>query len=238
MSKTDTDAFPAAPDAPVRRRPAPADDERALGDEVISSVPAVSAPPEEAGLHGEPVVDADPVFMSETVRRMERRHTRILAVLSLLVAVGATAVIVGASVAPEPATPIDQATGSAWSSVAALSDGLRDLGPDAALEPLRGKARAAREEVQAAGARMKTLALPVSQTPLRTRVVRTLRADDAWIDAVGSTLATPRSRRRGDLAVLAKRAAVATSLIAGDVEGARDSVGGTGRLLSATRRGG
>lgn len=186
-----------------------------------------------------PAADAtEPIFLSQTVTRMGRRHTRILALVSLLLAAAATVAILSALLAPEPVAPIDQATGRAWSAVTALSDGLRDLGREADLEPLRDKARAARTETRAAGTRMEALKLPVAQTPLRRRVIRALRADDAWTRAVGATLANPRSRRRADLASLAKEAAVATMLIADDVAGAGGSVGGTGRLLSATRRGG
>ena len=185
----------------------------------------------EAGLE-------EPAFLSQTVRRMGRRRTRVLALLSLLLAIGGTIAIVQASLAPEPATPIEQATGDAWSAVTALSDGLRDLGPGGDLEALRDEARAARKEVQAARRRMEVIELPVSKTPLRARIIRALRADDAWADAVGSTLATPQGPLRRKLARLAKRAAVATALIADDVKGAKDSVGGTGRLLAATRRGG
>lgn len=180
----------------------------------------------------------EPVFLSQTVRRMGRRRTRVLALLSLLLAIGGTIAIVQAFLAPEPATPIEQATGDAWKAVAALSDGLRGLDPDGDLASLQGEARAARKEVQAARARMETLKLPVSKTPLRRRIISALRADDAWADAVGSTLAKPQGPLRGKLARLAKQAAVATALIADDVDGARDSVGGTGRLLAATRRGG
>ncbi|MBA2347632.1 MAG: hypothetical protein H0V81_04985 [Solirubrobacterales bacterium] len=235
MSKTDTEASPAAVDAaPPRRRSPPAEDERfhEVGPPRVLAGRATTEP-----VDPEPVSTAEPVFLSETVKRMGRRRTRILAVLSLLVAIGATLTIVDGFVAPEPAAPIEQATDEAWSAVTALSDGLRALEPDGALQPLRDEARTAREEVQAAGARIKTLELPISQTPLRIRVIRTLRADDAWIDAVGSTLANPRSSRRADLARLAEAAAVATALIADDVKGAGASVGGTGRLLSATKRG-
>ncbi len=229
MTKTDTDAPPAG----TRRRPSP-ETPAPPADEGEPLVPD-AGPGEEAPVSSE---DAPPVFLSQTVHRMGRRRTRVLAVLSLFLAFGATAVIVNGFLGPEPPTPIEEATGGAWSALTELSDGLRALRPDADLSPLRAKARNARKEVQAAGARVKTLELPISETPLRGRVIRALRADDAWIDAVGSTLANPRSSRRGDLSRLAKRAAVATSLVGGDVDGAQGSVGGTGRLLSATRRGG
>lgn len=237
MSKTDSDASRAAPDTAPRRRSPLAEDERlpeARADEAHVAKPegAVTRPV-VAEEDGEP----DLVVMSETVRRMGRRRTRVLAVLSLLVAIVVTASIVEAFMQSGSA-PLEQATSDAWSSVTALSEGLRALGSDGELEPLRDEARTARQEVQAAGRRVKALELPVADTPLRSRVIRALRADDAWIDAVGSTLANPRSDRRGDLSRLAERAAVATSLVAEDVAGAESSVGGTGRLLSATRSGG
>lgn len=185
----------------------------------------------------EPEEETEPVFLSQTVRRMNRRRTRVLAVLSLLAAIVALVVIVDAVVQPGAPSTIEQATGEAWKATGALSDGLRELEPGDDLQPLRGRARAARTAVQRAGKRIKRATLPIGQTPVRSRVIRALRADDGWLDAVGSTLANPRSARRGDLARLAERAAIATSLIEDDVDGAKGSVGGTGRLLAATKPG-
>lgn len=178
----------------------------------------------------------EPEALSQTIRRMNRRRTRVLAVLSLLVAVGATAMVVRAFVRPEASTPIQRATDGAWAATGTLSDGLRGLKPGDRVSRLQGDARAARKAVQVAGRRVKALQLPIGDTPLRVRVIHALREDDAWISAVGSTLANPRSVRRGDLARLAQRAAIATALVTDDLPEAEGSVGGTGRLLSATKR--
>ena len=123
----------------------------------------------------------------------------------------------------------------AWEATGALSDALRGLRPGATRNPARVLAQRAAGAVEDAGRRVEALELPISDTPLRARVLATLRADAAWIDAVGSTLANPRSPRRAGLSSLAKRAATGAVLVAVDVEGAEGTVGGTGRLLSATR---
>ena len=67
-------------------------------------------------------------------------------------------------------------------------------------------------------------------------MLATLRADRRWIAAVRATLAEPRSPQRATLAGLAERAAVSTALVAETLGDAKGTVGGTGRLLAATRR--
>ncbi|MBA2347631.1 MAG: hypothetical protein H0V81_04980 [Solirubrobacterales bacterium] len=185
------------------------------------------------------VLGRDPVVLSQAVRWTNRRRTRAAAVLALL---GGPAIVTGvvlAAMRPGVPTRVETTTAGAWAATGALSDGLRELEPGDPLTPLRDEARAARAAVQEAGKAVKALELDGAEASAQRLAVRALRADDAWIDAVGSTLANPRSDRRRDLSRLAKNAAVATALIADDVEGSEDSVGGTGRLLSATsRRGG
>lgn len=177
-----------------------------------------------------------PEVLSLSIRRSGRLGTRLLAILSLLVAIGAAAYFVTSAMditAPTP--PIEKATSEAWSASSALSDSLRALRPGASREPSRPLATAAAKAVKRAQDNVEALTLSTSETPLRARVLAALRADAAWVDAVGSTLANPRSARRAELAGLAKTAATAVVLIQGDVDGAEDSVGGTGRLLSATK---
>lgn len=173
--------------------------------------------------------------LSRAARRSGRRRARVLAVGSLAVAIVAIAVLLWTARQPSARSPIAAATAQTWEATGALSDALRVLRPDGSRNPARALVKPAAERVDEAGRRVGALDLPVAATPLRGRVLRTLRADAKWIDAVGSTLANPRSPRRADLSSLASRAANATALIENEVEGARDSVGGTGRLLSATK---
>lgn len=175
-----------------------------------------------------------PVVLSQAVRWTNRRRTRAAAVLALLLASAVViAVVLGAT--RESQTALERTTAEAWSATRALSDGLRALEPGDRISPLREEARAARAAVREAGVAVKGLDLGGAQASVQRRTIRALRADDAWIDAVGSTLANPRSERRADLSRLARNAAVRTARIVDDVRGARDTVGGTGRLLSATR---
>lgn len=173
--------------------------------------------------------------LSRAAWRSGQRRARVLAVGSLAVALGTTAALFGTAAQPQSRSPVAQATAPAWEATGALSDALRVLRPGASRNPARALVKPAAERVDEARRRVGALDLPVSATPLGGRVLRTLRADARWIDAVGSTLANPRSPRRADLSALASRAANATALIENEVEEARDSVGGTGRLLSATR---
>lgn len=178
----------------------------------------------------------DPVVLTQAVRWTNRRRTRAAALLALLAGPAIVVAVVAVAMRPGGPTRIDQTTAGAWTATAALSDGLRRLEPGDPLSPLRDEARAARAAVQEAGKAIKALDLDGAQASVQRRTIRTLRADDAWIDAVGSTLANPRSARRADLSRLARNAAERTAAIADDVRGAEGSVGGTGRLLSATKR--
>ena len=173
--------------------------------------------------------------LSWAARRSGHRSARVLSVVSLAAALVTTGVLVGTAAKPPARTPIAAATAETWEATGALSDALRALRPGASRNPARARVRRAVDAAEQAGRRIGGLELPVAETPLRGRVLRTLRADTAWMDAVGSTLANPRSPRRAELSTLAKRAANATALIADQVEGAANSVGGTGRLLSATK---
>jgi len=160
--------------------------------------------------------------------------TRVLSVVSVGAALAATSAVLVTAAQPSAAGPIEKVTADAWEATGALSDALRALRPGATRDPARVLAQRAAGAVEDAGRRVEALELPISDTPLRARVLATLRADAAWIDAVGSTLANPRSPRRAGLSSLAKRAATGAVLVAVDVEGAEGTVGGTGRLLSAT----
>jgi hypothetical protein len=173
--------------------------------------------------------------LSRAARRSGRRRARVFAVGSLAVALVTTAVLLGSAAQPEPRSPMTTATAEAWEATGALSDALRALRRGGSRNPARALVKPAAETVDRTGRRVGALDLPVAATPLRGRVLRTLRADAAWIDAVGSTLANPRSSRRADLSALASRAANATALIEDEIDAARGSVGGTGRLLSATK---
>jgi hypothetical protein len=194
--------------------------------------PAVEAPAPEPP--SEPT--AAPA-LSRTLRRAGRKPARVLAVVSLAVAFGTTGLVVATAFQPESATPLQNATQDAFGATEELSDALRALRPGGSRNAARPLAGAAARAVEAAQRRVEALELPTSMTPLRSRVLETLRSDAAWVDAVGSTLANPRSPRRGDLAALAKKAATGMALIAGDLPAAEDVVGGTGRLLSATKPG-
>lgn len=168
---------------------------------------------------------------SRAARPSGRRMTRVLSVLSVGAALAATSAVLVTAAQPSAAGPIEKVTADAWEATGALSDALRH---GATRDPARVLAQRAAGAVEDAGRRVEALELPISDTPLRARVLATLRADAAWIDAVGSTLADPRSPRRAGLSSLAKRAATGAVLVAVDVEGAEGTVGGTGRLLSAT----
>ncbi len=183
------------------------------------------------------VLDRTPVELTQAVRWTNRRRTRVAALVALLGASAATTGLVLGSTRLAGPTAIEQTTAEAWQATGALSDGLRALEPGDAISPLRGEARAARAAVQKAGKATKALEVGGAQASVQRRTVRALRADDAWIDAVGSTLANPRSDRRADLSRLARTAAERTEAIAADVDGAKGTVGGTGRLLSATKPG-
>lgn len=182
------------------------------------------------------VLDREPVALSQAVRWMNRRRTRAAALLALVLAAAILAGVVLRATGPRGPSEVERATEQAWAAAGALSDGLRKLEPGDRLKPLRPKARAARAAVQEAGKATKALDLGGAQASVQRRTVRALRADDAWIAAVSSTLANRRSRRRGDLSRLAGNAMQRTAAIAEDVPAARGTVGGTGRLLTATKR--
>lgn len=173
--------------------------------------------------------------VSRGARRSGLRRTRLLSVVSVGLAFAATSTVFVTAARPSAAAPIEKATADAWEATRALSDALRGLRLGATRTPVRALATRTAGAIDDAGRRVEALELRVSDTPLRVRVLATLRADAEWVDAVGSTLANPHSPRRADLARLAKRAATGAVLVAVDVEGAAGTVGGTGRLLSATR---
>lgn len=158
-----------------------------------------------------------------------------MAALSLILALVATGVVIGTASQPSAADPLDTGTAPAWTATMALSDALRALRPGDERAPASDRARAAAQAVAGATARVEALSVPTADTPLRNRVLSTLRADAEWIDAVGSTLANPRSRRRAELPDLAEKAATETAVVAMTFPEAKGSVGGTGRLLAATR---
>lgn len=181
------------------------------------------------------LLDRDPMVLSQAVRWTNRRRTRAAALLALI---GGPAIVTGvvlAAMGPSSPSRVEQSSAPAWSATGALSDELRTLEPGDPLRPLRGEARAARAGVQEAGKAVKALELDGAQASVQRRTIRALRANDAWIGAITSTLGNRRSRRRADLSRLARTAAERTAAIAEDVPAARGTVGGTGRLLSATK---
>jgi len=182
-----------------------------------------------------PAAASAPPAAALTAGPPRRRAARVLSVVSLSVAIAAVGVVIGTYAKPAPPAPMEEATAEAWEATGALSDALRALRPGASRNPARKLTKRAAGAVDTAGKRVAALKVSVADTPLRARVLSTLRSDAAWIDAVGSTLANPRSPRRADLSRLAKRAANDTALIAEEIEEASNSVGGTGRLLSATK---
>ena len=196
------------------------------------SITEQEAPP--GALAPEPAPAPEPEI-SRAAGRSGRLKTRVLSVLSVSVALAATGAVLVTAARPSAAGPIENVTADAWEATGALSDALRVLRPGASRNPARVLAKRAAGAVDDAGRRVEALELPIADTPLRSRVLSTLRADAAWLDAVGSTLANPRSPRRANLSGLAKRAATGAALVAVDVEGAEGTVSGTGRLLSATR---
>jgi hypothetical protein len=158
--------------------------------ETETAVPAQDPP----AVHDDP----SPEFPAPP-RRPGTRRARALAILSLVAAFGATGYVVATAVEPAADTPLEEATAPAWEATSALSDALRELRPGGSRNAARPLAGAAAKAVGAAEKRVEALDLPISQTPVRSRVLETLRADAAWIDAVGSTLANPRSPRRAEL---------------------------------------
>lgn len=178
-----------------------------------------------------------PPMLSRAMRRSERRAgARILAILSLAAAIAAVVLVVRTALEPDAPEPLGVATAPAWRAMSQLSDALRELRPGARRGRARALVKPAAEAVDAAEQRVEALDLETAETPARSRVLSTLRADAAWIEAVGATLANSRSRRRGMLARLAETAASRTAVVAETIEEAEGSVGGTGRLLAATRR--
>lgn len=174
--------------------------------------------------------------LSNTVRRSGRLGTRLLALLSLIAGLAATALVVTTLAKPGAPEPLAAATAQAWTATGALSDALRALRPGARRAPARALASAAAPVVTDAAREVRTLDLPTSDTPRRARVLTALSADRAWIAAVRATLKDPASPRRSDLTRLSEAAATATSLIAKDVEGAAHTIGGTSRLMTATKQ--
>ncbi len=176
-----------------------------------------------------------PLARSRARRRSGRTGARLLALLSLVAAVAATAWVVGGAFRDDELPPVAAATAESWARTGELSDALRELRPGASPAAARPFAQPALKAVVRAQKRVAALDLPASQTPLRGRVLDALRADRRWIDAVGSVLARPESPRRAQLARLAKEAATSTALLRADLPAAVGTVGGTGRLLSALR---
>ncbi len=239
MSATQDDASiaaPAAASAAPHPESAPAPASLAAPASLPAAAPgSAAAPPVSAPAPRSEPVGVPAPMLSRAARRSGGLSARVLSLASLTTALVAIGVVLQtAAQSPGPA-PVVAATAAAWQATAALSDGLRALRPGASRNPSRVRAKRAATVVADAQKRVEALHLATADTPLRSRVLRTLRADADWIDAVGSTLSNPRSPRRGDLSGLAKRAANGAALVAVDVRGAKGSVGGTGRLLSATK---
>lgn len=197
----------------------------------MSTLPA-DTPTPPAGAPPEP-----PAVRTLAVRRSGRLGTRLLAILALLGALAATAYVVKTALKPTVTPPLRSATADAWKATGSLSDALRALRRGSSRSAARALATPAATAVKAAAPRVETLDLTTAQTPSRSRVLAALRADRAWIAAVGATLADPRSSRRAALSGLARKAAEATALASRDVAAAKGTVGGTGRLLAATAPG-
>lgn len=227
MTLTDDDSLRSARTPPAAKR---SDGQPAGAEERRDGAPLGVSPSSRRA-----VLDRNPVVLSQAVRWTNRRRTRAAALLALL---GGPAVVAAVVVKTSPggSRQVQQATAKAWTATGALSESLRALERGDPLKALRPEARAARTAVQEAGKATKALDLGGAQASVQRRTVRALRADDAWIAAVSATLANRRSSRRDDLSRLGRTATERTAAIADDVPGARDTVGGTGKLLSASRR--
>lgn len=176
-----------------------------------------------------------PAPLSRAVRRGGRRSTRALAVLSLLAAVGAAGYVFATQSHAARETPLADATAGAWRASGALSDTLRALRPGDSLAPARARALATVRATASAERAVGALTTGAAQVPLRDGTRTALRADRRWASAVAAVLAAPHGPSRAGLPNLAGEAAQAVSLVAHDVPAAAHTVGGSGKLLAATR---
>lgn len=152
----------------------------------------------------------------------------VIAVLAIL-AEGRSGDVVAA------APGIKDAARPAWGATSELSDALHALKPGSSRGPSIRAARKAAEAVKGARGELAKVDVDTSQGEVMAVVESALRAQGAWIDAVGSTLANPRSPRRKALAELAS-AAAARSRAAEHFDVADGpAVRGTGHLLSTTK---
>jgi hypothetical protein len=170
--------------------------------------------------------------------RLDWTPQRIVAAASLLLAVVACGiVVVGASGSSrsDAADRLEPAATPAFTAVRALSDELDGIQPGASRAQASERARAAFTAVDGALERIERLDLPVAATPTLTQVVLTLESTGRWVEAVRSVLANPASQLRADLAERATAAARRAARVAAFLPAARDTIRGTGHLLSATR---
>jgi hypothetical protein len=177
-----------------------------------------------------------PAPLSRAIRRGGRRSTRFFAVLSLLVALGAAGYVLTTQLgSSRPASPLAVATAPAWRAAGALSEALRGVRRGTPRAPVGRLAAAAYRAAARADRAVRALPAAATDVPLRDGTRTALRADQRWAAAVAAVAARPHGPRRAGLGKLAGEAAQATSLVAHDLPAAADTVGGTGKLLAATR---
>jgi hypothetical protein len=185
-----------------------------------------------------PDVPEVPVLGSRRSPRVWLR--RIPAIVCLLGCIAATLVILaeGRNGSVDAAAPgLQEAARPAWKATGALSAELNGLKRGTSRGPARHAAHEAVKALKTARTELPKVVVPTSQGDVFAVTEVALRAQAAWVDAVGSTLANPRSPRRADLARLAatamRRSAAAERF--GVADG--PAVAGTGHLLSATKPG-
>jgi len=182
--------------------------------------------------------EPDAVFapLSRAVRCGGRRRTRALALLSLLVAVGAAVYVLTTQLpTARSQPPLAVATAGAWQATGALSDALRALRPGLPRGPARRLALAAVRATARANRAVSALPATASDVPLYDGTRTALRACRRWAAATAAVLAVPHGPRRATLAALSGDAEQSVSLVARNLPASAGTVGGTSRLLAATR---
>lgn len=197
-------------------------------DSVPQPVPEVPQVPEAAD---ETLVTDAPLPRSRSIVR------RVLALGTLVVCVGATLAILAegrSSSSGAASKGLKEAVRPAWEATGQLSETLNALKRGQTRAAAIRAARAADDAVAASRKELRGLTVPTSEGDVYAVVDGALRAQAAWVSAVGSTLLNPASPRRADLSRLAKTAMARSA--AAERFGVADgpAVRGTGKLLSAT----
>ena len=166
---------------------------------------------------------------------------RVPALAALIVPLIATLVVLaegrGGSVGAA-APGLREAVRPAWNATTELGVELDKLKPGVSRGPSIRAARKAAKAIEEAQEKLPKIDVPTSQGDTYAVAQVMLRTQANWVDAVGSTLANPRSERRAALARLAasaiRRAAAAQRF--GLADEGDTPIKGTGHLLSATKR--